>query len=230
MVAWLPIATFSAFGALLLVPIATPGPSPAVTSASATFTPLHNKTTQSAAMLLWLFTMPLLCFVRFLAISETTTYACLAWLQRTRYTLFMTIFLSPTGIIKFSMNFIIPPPRFLVKMFSRNFSYQDKEKSEPVMPGAKISSTMSPQHSFTVLFSRNKKGRDRSYPQLRSLSFLFKPFISQYDCRTHHGNLSLLCYRHYSRAHVLLYDDRCLCQKCGLHGNDMPPELLRFPV
>ena len=123
-----------------------------------------------------------------------------------------------------------PPPRFLVKMFSRNFSYQDKEKSEPVMPGAKISSTMSPQHSFTVLFSRNKKGRDRSYPQLRSLSFLFKPFISQYDCRTHHGNLSLLCYRHYSRAHVLLYDDRCLCQKCGLHGNDMPPELLRFPV
>ena len=117
MVAWLPIATFSAFGALLLIPTATPGPSPAVISASATFTPLHNKTTQSAAMLLWLFTMPPLCFMQFLAISETTTYACLAWLQRTRYTLFMTIFLSPTGIIKFSINFIIPPRVFLSRCF-----------------------------------------------------------------------------------------------------------------
>lgn len=131
---------------------------------------------------------------------------------------------------KIFYEFYYPPPRFLVKMFSRNFSYQDKEKSEPVMPGAKISSTMSPQHSFTVLFSRNKKDRDRSYPQLRSLSFLFKPFISQYDCRTHHGNLSLLCYRHYSRAHVLLYDDRCLCRKCGLPGNGLPPGPLQFPV
>lgn len=66
------------------------------------------------------------------------------------------------------MDFIIPP-RFLVKMFSRNFSYQDKEKSEPVMPGAKISSTMSPQHSFTVLFAQNKK---RQEPELSTASVL----------------------------------------------------------
>jgi hypothetical protein len=37
-----------------------------------------------------------------------------------RYTLFMTIFLSPTGIIKFSMNFIIPP-HFLVNRFVPTF-------------------------------------------------------------------------------------------------------------
>ena len=42
-----------------------------------------------------------------------------------RYTLFMTIFLSPTGIIKFSINFIIPPPAFSCQDVFMIFPYQD---------------------------------------------------------------------------------------------------------